>query len=148
MTRLLPRTALQPTRSASDLLEEFDRLREQLLSGLSPTAGRLGGWAPALADLEEKDEEFVVEVEVPGFERDDISIEMEGRRLTVHAQREEQERQGILRSSTRSSEHLHHEVVLPAEVDEQAIEASLARGVLTVRLPKTEETGRRRIEIT
>jgi HSP20 family molecular chaperone IbpA len=38
-------------------------------------------------------------------------------------------------------------VVLPAGVDEDAIEASLARGVLSIRLPKTEAAGRRSIEI-
>ncbi len=148
MNGLLPRTSLQPARSASDLFEEFDRLRNQLLGSVGSPEARVGGWAAALADLEEKDDEFVIEVEVPGFDRDDISIEVEGRRLLVHAEREERERKGVLRSSTRSSGHLHHEVLLPAEVDEEGIEASLERGVLTIRLPKNEDTGRRRIEIS
>ncbi|TVP75412.1 MAG: Hsp20/alpha crystallin family protein [Nitriliruptor sp.] len=148
MSRLLPRTSLQPTRSASDVFEEFDRLRDQLLGSFTSPEARVGGWAPALADLEEKDDEFVIEVEVPGFDRDDISIEVEGRRLLVDAEREEKEREGTVRSSTRSSGHLHHEVLLPAEIDEDAIEASLDRGVLSIRLPKNAETGRRRIEIS
>jgi len=148
MNGLLPHMSLQPARSASDLFEEIDRLRNQLLGGVGSPEARLGGWAAALADLEEKDDEFVVEVEVPGFDRDEIDIELEGRRLVVHAEREERERKGVLRSSTRSRGHLHHEVLLPADVDEEGIEASLDRGVLRIRLPKTEETGRRRIEIS
>jgi HSP20 family protein len=148
MNRLLPRTDLQPSQPDSYLFDEFDHLRERLLGGLSLRHARSGGWAPALADLEEHEDTFLIEVEVPGFDRDDISIEMEGRRLIVHAKREERERRGILRSSTRSSGLLHHEVVLPADVDEEAIEASLARGVLSIRLPKTEGAGRRRIDIS
>jgi len=54
----------------------------------------------------------------------------------------------ILRSSTRTSGLLHHEVVLPADVGAEAIEASAARGVLSIRLPKIEAAGRRRIETT
>lgn len=147
MNRLLPRTRM-PSQPAGDLFDEFDRLREQLLGGFSPSEARIGGWTPALADLEERDDSFVVEVEVPGFDREDIRIELEGRRLIVHAEREEQERRGILRSSTRSSGHLHHEVMLPDEVDDDHIEASLDRGVLSIRLPKTEQTGRRQIDIS
>jgi HSP20 family protein len=148
MNRLLPRTHLQPSLPESYAFDEFHHLREQLLAGLPHPHVRPGGWSHALADLEEHEDAFLVEVEVPGFDRDAISIEVEGRRLIVHAEREERERQGILRSSTRSSGLLHHEVVLPTGVDEEAIEASLARGVLSIRLPKTAGTGRRHIEIT
>lgn len=42
MNGLLPRTSLQPARSASDLFEEFDRLRNQLLTGLRPGPSRRG----------------------------------------------------------------------------------------------------------
>ncbi len=87
MNGRLPRTSLQPARSASDLFEEFDRFRDQLLGSLSRPEAGVGGWTPALPDLEE-------------------------------------------------------------QVDEDGIEASLDRGVLRIRLPKTEETGRRKIEIS
>ncbi|MFU8840762.1 MAG: Hsp20/alpha crystallin family protein [Nitriliruptoraceae bacterium] len=147
MNRLLPRTHVQPSLPESYAFDEFHHLREQLLAGLPHPHMRPGAWSHALADLEEHEDAFLVEVEVPGFDRDDLSIEMEGRRLIVQAEREEPERRGILRSSTRKSGLVRHEVVLPAAVDEEAIEASLARGVLSIRLPKTETAGRRRIEI-
>ncbi|MFP4148769.1 MAG: Hsp20/alpha crystallin family protein [Nitriliruptoraceae bacterium] len=146
MSRLVPRAALQPSQPESYLFDEFERLRDQVLGGW-PLRHPRGGWSTALADLVEREDAFIVEVEVPGFDRDELSIELEGRRLLVHAEREEEERAGILRSSTRSSSQLHHEVLLPAEVDEEGIDASLAKGVLSIRLPKSEAVGRRRIEI-
>ena len=148
MNRLVPRRPFAPARSgATDLLDEFDRLRSLMLEPFGST--EVGDWAPALADLEERDDEFVVNVEVPGFDREQIEVELEGRRLLVHAERSEGKREGTLRASTRtSSSHLHHEVVLPADVDQHGIAASLDRGVLTVHLPKSEQSQRRTIDIT
>lgn len=146
MSRLVPRTtAMRPMNA--DLFEEFDRLHSRLLDTFgAPTEGT-EGWMPALADLEETDDAFIVHVEVPGFDREDIRIEMEGRRLMVHAEREEEEREGTVRSSTRSRGHLHHEVVLPADADQDSIEATLDRGMLTIRTSKREDAGRKQIEI-
>ncbi|TVR34853.1 MAG: Hsp20/alpha crystallin family protein [Nitriliruptor sp.] len=150
LNRLAPRRTFTPARSgATDLLDELDRLRSLVFEPIGST--EVGDWTPALADLEERDDEFVVNVEVPGFDRDNMKIERDGRRLLVHAERDEQEseqeREGTMRASTRSSGHLHHEVVLPAEVDRDGIQASLEQGVLTVRLPKNEQSQRHTIDI-
>jgi len=148
MNRLLPRSPPLPARlTTPDLFEDFDRLRSQLWDTFGEPEQRVGGWLPALGDLEEKDDEFVVNVEVPGFDRDDIRVEVEGRRLIVHAERDEEQREGTVRSSTRTGRHLHHETLLPSEVDEDGIEACLDRGVLRVRVPETQEASRRQIEI-
>lgn len=145
MNGLTPRSSDRST--SLDLFDEFDRLRNRLLETFGGPSGLAGGWSAAFADLEEKDDAFVVNVEVPGFGRDDVRIELEGRRLSVHAEREEEEREGVIRRSRRSSRHLHHEVVLPAEVEQDNVEASIEKGVLTIRLPKAEQAERRRIDI-
>ncbi len=147
MNRLVPRRTSTPARSsAADLLDELDRLRNLVFEPFGST--EVGDWAPALADLEERDDEFVVNVEVPGFDQEEIQIELDGRRLLVHAERSEERREGTMRASTRTSGHLHHEVLLPAEVDREGIQASLEQGVLSVRLPKAEQSERRTIDIT
>ena len=80
-------------------------------------------------------------------DRENMKIERDGRRLLLHAERNGPEREGSTRASTRSSGHLHHEVVLFAEVDRDGIQASLEQGVLTVRLPKNEQSQRHTIDI-
>jgi HSP20 family protein len=146
MSALFP-TSRSPLRmGTAGLFDDLDCVRARLLDTFDPPVTE-GGWTMAMSDLEERDDAYVVNVEVPGCDRDDIRIEMEGRRLSVHAEREEGPREGTLRSSTRSGRHLHHEVTLPADVDAENIEASLERGVLTIRIPKSETAGRRRIEI-
>ncbi|HEV2808936.1 MAG TPA: Hsp20/alpha crystallin family protein, partial [Acidimicrobiales bacterium] len=74
------------------------------------------GFAP-LADVEETDDAFVVEIELAGVKKNDIDIELSGRRLVVSGERKERERAGILRKRTRTVGHFRYEVVLPAELD-------------------------------
>ena len=100
-----------------------------------------------LADLEETDDAYVVEVELPGVKREDINVEVIGRRLTVTGERKERERTGILRRSTRTVGRFEHEVLLPGEVDEEGVEATLDEGVLSIRVPKSERERPKRIAV-
>lgn len=103
---------------------------------------RLGASHIAAADLEETDDALPLEVELPGVNINDIEIE--GCRVT--AESKEREREGTLRRRTRITGQLCHEVVLPADIDEDTVEANLDQGVLHVRLHKSPTTKRRHIE--
>jgi HSP20 family protein len=148
--------ALPTRRSQGDVarwdpLAEINRFNEQLqdyLGRWSPLPSLLGEGFTPLADVEETDDAYLVEVELPGVKGDDIAVEVAGRRLTVSGERKERERVGILRRQTRTVGRFHYEVVLPGEVDEEVIEASLDEGVLTVRVPKAEAERPRRIPVT
>lgn len=134
-----------------DPFGEFERFRRQLTSFLDdwrPLAGigTNGGFTP-LADVEELDDAYVVEIELPGVQRGEVDIEVSGRRLTVRGERKEKERVGILRKRERTVGHFHHEVLLPGDIDDTGIDAHLDEGVLTIRLPKPERERPRRIEI-
>lgn len=134
-----------------DPFAELTRLNQHLTDYLG------GGWSPLssvleessmpLADVEETDEAYIVEVELPGVKRDDINLEVAGRRLSVSGERKARERTGVLRRSTRTVGRFDYEVVLPGDVDEDSIEASLDEGVLTVRVPKAERDRPRRITV-
>ena len=122
----------------------LSQLRSQLDSLLS---GWEGAFTP-LADVEETDEAYVAEIELPGVGADDLSVEVAGRRLTVTGERKEKERVGILRKRTRTVGRFHYEVLLPGDVDEENVHASLEDGVLTVRVPKPASQRPRRIPVT
>jgi HSP20 family protein len=130
-------------------LAELERLNRQL-------AGYLDSWRlpdllkdgfTPLADLEETPDAYLVEVEVPGVRREDIDIEIAGRRVWVRGERKEKERVGILRRRERTVGHFACEVLVPGDVEEEGVEAHLDGGVLTLRLPKPESERPRRIEI-
>src|SRR5690606_26044133 len=100
-----------------------------------------------LADVEETDDAYVVELDLPGVKRGDVDVEVDGRRLSVRGERKERERAGILRRRERTVGRFAYEVTLPGDVDADGVEARLDDGVLSVRLPKPEHDRRRRIPI-
>ena len=105
------------------------------------------GYAPG-AELEETDDGFVLELDVPGVDKKDITVDVIGRRVAVRGTRVEKERTGVMRHSTRVTGSFAYEATLPAEVDEKATTAELTDGVLTVSLPKAGGAKTNRVPIT
>jgi HSP20 family protein len=101
-----------------------------------------------LADVEETDSEYLVEIELPGVKREDISLEVTDDHLVVSGERKERQRAGLLRQQTRTAGRFHYEVTLPSGVDTEAVRATLDNGVLSVVVPKTESARPRRIAIS
>lgn len=141
--RSRPRTAAgwDPFRELDELAERVNSLWEANVNG------GLHGWAP-LADVEETDDAYVVEIDLPGVKRDDIDIQLSDRQLTVSGEVKEKERTGILRRRTRRVGQFQYSVTLPADVDADKVSAQLDDGVLTVRVPKPEQAKPRRIQIS
>ena len=131
-------------------LAELSRLNQQLqryVDNWRDLPSLFGeGFAP-LADVEETDDAFVVEIDLAGVKKDDVDIELSGRRLVVSGERKERERVGILRKRTRTVGQFRYEVVLPAELDEDGVSAALDEGVLSIRVPKAASERPRRIAV-
>jgi HSP20 family protein len=106
----------------------------------------VGGWTP-LVDIEETDDAYHVEAELPGVRQKDVNIELVGNELTITGEIKERPRKGVLRRQTRRTGRFDYRVSLPDHVDPEKIDAKLAEGVLTVRVPKSETAQRRRIEV-
>jgi len=133
-----------------DPLGELDRLNRQLASSLDTMRqlpDLIGGGFTPLADVEETPEAYLLELELPGIRRDDVDIEVAGRRVSVRGERKEKERVGILRRRERTVGRFSYEVTLPGGIEEEGVEAHLDDGVLTVRLPKPDHERPRRIEV-
>jgi len=133
--------------------QEFERLRgafagqlEQWPDFVRSLERALGDVTP-LADIEETDDGYLVEVELPGVKREDIELHVDQGRLRVTAERRERQRVGLLRHRTRTTGRYSIDVTLPAPVDSDDVTATLDDGVLTVVVPKAERAHRRRIPI-
>jgi HSP20 family protein len=131
-----------------DPFDEIQRLSARLQSLLSG-AGVPDPSIPftPLADVEETDDAYLIELELPGIAKDDVTVEVAGGRVAVSGERKERQRVGILRRRTRSVGRFHYEVTLPGEVDDDQVTAAMDVGVLTVRVPKPPDQRRRRIPI-
>jgi HSP20 family protein len=154
MSQLVPerRSRLSPERwePLSELEQMTDRMRrmlDQTFGGIEwPSAGARGGWSPPV-DIEETDDAFVVEAELPGVKREDVDVELVGSELTITGEIKEHERKGALRKQTRRRGRFEYRVGLPDHVNADQVDATRSEGVLTLRVPKAERAQRRKIEL-
>lgn len=156
MSQVLPerRSAEPPERW--EPLSELDRVTERMRRMLEQTFGGFGswpspltekaGWSP-LVDIEETDDAYVVEAELPGVRREDVVIELVGNELMITGEVKEREHKGTVRKRSRRTGRFEYRVSLPDQVDADRIEAKLTEGVLMVRAPKLQQARRRRIEV-
>ena len=105
-------------------------------------------WVPA-TDLFEKDDHFVLRVDLPGLAEGDVAIEVQDNTLTISGERKaehEDQSRGWYRIE-RSFGRFSRSLTLPEGVNADGISAAFDRGVLEVRIPKPEERKPRRVEI-
>lgn len=96
--------------------------------------------APAV-DFAEKDKEYEITAELPGLDEKDIEVKLANRTLTIKGEKKEEkeEREKNYYFAERRYGSFMRSFQLPESVDTGKIEASFAKGVLTVKLPKTEQ---------
>lgn len=155
MSQVLPERRSQDAPERWEPLNELEQVTERMRRMLEQTFGGFGwpsslrdreGWSP-LVDVEETDDAYVVEAELPGVKRQDVNVELVGNELTITGEIKERERKGTVRRRSRRTGRFEYRVSLPNQVDTEKIEANLTEGVLTVRVPKSERASRRRIEV-
>jgi len=140
----------RPTRA----LEETERLMEETFGGLPfrhmwrRILGEEMGWAPSV-EVYEREDGFIVRVEVPGVNKDDVDISMTGDTLTIRGERKAPE--GVKEEQYHRCEVCYgpfsRSVSMPVAVDASKIEASYGNGVLEVHLPRAKEAMPTRIQI-
>jgi HSP20 family protein len=126
--------------------EDIYRRMNQMMRNLAEDVD-LRSWRSPV-DIEETDDAYLVEIDLPGVPRDTLTLEWNDRQLTLHGEVKDRERTGFLHQQARRTGPFDHTVTLPGAVDGNKIEASLANGVLTVHAPKAEAAKGRRIEIS
>jgi HSP20 family protein len=155
MSQLTPeRRAQMRRREGWEPLGDLEQISERMRRVLEQTFGAVdwpllpsdGEFSP-LVDIEEADDAYIVEAEVPGVDRNDLDIELVGNELAITGEIREREHKGIMRRRTRRTGRFAYRVRLPDQVDPDQIEANLADGVLTVRVPKSEAAPRRKVEV-
>ena len=100
-------------------------------------------------DLSETDAALEVRMDIPGMEAKEIDIQVNGNVLTVSGERkEEREEKGkTYHRVERSVGAFSRSITLPCVVKESAVDAQYKNGILTIKLPKTEEAKSRKITV-
>jgi HSP20 family protein len=137
---------LSPFRRANTLRDEIDNIFGQLFEGL-PTQ-TVGGWVPAV-DLYETKDNLTVKCELPGLKKEDIGISLHEGILTISGERkhEEKRKDSEVYRTERYEGRFSRSLTLPSKVSANAINATYKDGVLTVVLPKAEESKPKQIQV-
>jgi len=130
---------------------EFDELWDRLVNRFfGPPVGRSDwsrDWTPAV-DVEETDDAWIFEVELPGAKRDDVQVEVSDSELRINGKIDERERAGVVRRRARRSGSFEYRTTLPAGIDVDHVDAKFDNGLLTVRVPRPQSAKARRIKIS
>ena len=146
MTRWDP---FQDLRSAQDEMAQMSPMLAHAL-GLHAQqgSGQTTAWAPAL-DISERKDAYLVTVELPGVEADDLDITLEDGLLTIQGERHfahDSSEQQFHRVERRYGA-FRRSITLPAHVMAEGIQASADNGVLQLLVPKMEEATPKRIQV-
>ena len=130
---------------ANDLLTtRFARLFDDAFQAGEPSRS----FSPAV-DIHEREDAFVLELDVPGFRQEDVEVEYHESKLNVASKREftveENSKQHL---GERRAGSFQRVFTIPRDVDVELISAQSEHGVLTVVLPKSDRAKPRKISIS
>lgn len=143
LTTYTPRFRMKPYRNTLNLFEDFFAPFNQVFE-----PGNGNGLQPAV-DIYEKDEMLLIEAELPGLDKEDIKVDVQGRLLTLggeHVRDQESKEHGNYRRERRIG-RFERTFKLPFEVSDEQIEAVYKNGVLTLKVSKPEEQKVKQITI-
>ncbi len=131
---------------------EVDRLRRMFEGVFGETEGYAPvaqSWMPAVDIYEDATGEVVMKAELPAVRRDDIRLSIEGLTLTLEAERhvDTDVQRDRYHRIERGYGSFRRSFALPGSVDASRISAAYEDGLLTVRLPRREESKPRQIEV-
>src|SRR5712671_5777594 len=113
------------------------------------TTGNGGrGYVIPPANIAATDNEYLVEVEMPGVDKAGLEVTVEGNELTIIGRRGVETPRGELYYSETPQADFRRVFELGPDVDTAKINAQMDQGVLRLRLPKSERAKPRKIQIT
>jgi HSP20 family protein len=142
-------TRYDPFGEMVTLRQAMDRLFED--SFVSPLSWRTlkGESSTAALDVHQTDDEIVVSASLPGLKPEDVDITITGQTLSIRGEFKADEKidrdQYLYRERRYGS--FNRQLQLPVRVQGDAATATFENGVLTLRIPKSEEVKPRQIEI-
>lgn len=98
-------------------------------------------WSPRL-DVSESDKAIEVVADLPGLDKEDIKVSLDGDLLIIKGEKKEEKEKKDKQYHTieRRRGSFYRSMRLPVEVESDKIEASFKKGVLTLNLPKSKKS--------
>src|SRR5262245_16024497 len=142
-------TRWDPFRDLSMLQDRMNRLFEDAGRTWRPDEpAATTSWSPAV-DIYGAEDEIMVQPELPGVDRKDITLHLENNVLTLKGERrfEKETKQENYHRIERAYGGFSRAFSIPAIVDEEKIRADYKDGILKIALPKKDQVKPKQIKI-
>uniref|UniRef100_A0A831U1V9 Hsp20/alpha crystallin family protein n=1 Tax=Geobacter metallireducens TaxID=28232 RepID=A0A831U1V9_GEOME len=131
-----------------NLQEQMNRLLDMAWSRESGEELREGVWQPPV-DIFEDENGIVIKAELPGIDQKDIEVRIEDNTLTIRGERKHD--QEVKKENYHRVERYYgsfqRSFSLPATIDRETVKAFCDKGILTITLPRREETKPKQIHV-
>jgi HSP20 family protein len=147
-----PGRSLRRREPESLFMRPFDEMRHLMEHLWMTPFGEMSRWGENFipsVDVKEEDDSVIVAAELPGIDQKDIDVEVTQDSVRIAGEKrkeEKKEEKGYYRQET-SYGAFERIIDLPAPVDEGKAEAEFSKGVLTIKLPKSEQAKSRRKKV-
>ncbi len=145
LVRWDPFSEFTPLRQMMDRLLEDAWVRPSFWS-----EGGQEGFGHFAFDMYETGDDYVITAALPGLKPEDLDLSVQGNVLTISGEVKPVEHEGQHTYHVRERRYgrFSRQVVLPAGIQGDRIQATLENGILTLHVPKAEEMKPRRIQIS
>ncbi|MDI3472982.1 MAG: hypothetical protein PWQ20_1153 [Thermotogaceae bacterium] len=131
-----------------DIQRTIDRIFDETFRNLGREEFFETAFVPAM-DVYETDNSINLEIELPGLDKNDIKVKVEGNVLTVSGEKkaEHEKKDRNYRVVERSYGKFERSIMLPDTVDTNKIKAKFEKGILKIELPKKEEAKEKVVDV-
>jgi HSP20 family protein len=145
--RLIPAIAISPLRELARIENEINRIFKELIPQ-QEVAKEVVAWAPRV-DVYEKDNNLVIEAEIPGAKKEDIEVKVKDNAVVIRGEvkREEEKKEENYYRSERFYGKFERVIPLPTDVKIEEAKAEYQDGVLKLTIPKATAEKEVKIEI-
>lgn len=122
----------------SNALTHFSFSRDDVLTHSGGGLATFPRWSLLAGEVEELEKEIVVRVEIPGMEKENFTITIEGNELFLSGEKNyvRESKDSTYYVMERAYGSFQRTIPLPRNVDADKAQASYKNGVLSIRLPK------------
>jgi HSP20 family protein len=141
-------TNVLPARSLSKYHDDFGRLLNSFF-GTLPNIGRETGYLCPQVDIGENENEYTVQVELPGVKKGDVKITLKDNILTIEGEKkfEKKSKSDNYHCSERTFGKFMRSFELPQTVNQESIGAEFENGILRIAIPKSKAALPKQIEV-
>lgn len=135
-----------PFHEMEDLLDRYNRSSRKDLSKKQNPFFEVGDWMPVV-DIEESKEAYLVKAELPGVDKEDVSVNIDNGVLTIKGEKKSKVEDKKRHRVECSYGSFIRSFTLPQTVKAEKVEAEYKDGILSLTIPKSEESKPKQIEV-